>query len=118
MLRQPADPNSLRAWSHEDEVRISWRSGGFGRSPERVSGHFRALGKRSRAYRWSEDKVGRDRDRHQLLCFAIALWNGKDPILKDSTPTHSYMKYLYKYPQAAVLYAGLIDGNRPLLCCW
>jgi len=68
--------------------------------------------------RMERRRVGRDRDRHQFLCFAIALWNGKDPILKDSTPTHSYMKYLYKYPQAAVLYAGLIDGNRPLRCCW
>jgi len=91
---------------------------------------------RSRAYRWSEDGLGGISDRHQLVCFAIALWNGQDPILKerlfgltgnegrhgedvkeysfylDSTPTHSYMKYLYKYPQAAFPYAALIDGNR------
>ena len=80
---------------------------------------------RSRAYRWGEDGLGGISDDHQILCFALALWNGKDPILKerlfglansegnhgedvkeyyfylDSTPTHSYMKYLYKYPQAA-----------------
>jgi hypothetical protein len=91
---------------------------------------------RSRAYRWSEDGLGGICDRHQLVCFAIALWNGQDPILKerlfgltgnegrhgedvkeysfylDSTPTHSYMKYLYKYPQAAFPYAALIEGNR------
>src|SRR5207249_2461156 len=80
---------------------------------------------RSRAYRWGEDGLAGICDRHQVLCFALALWNGKDPILKerlfgltnseanhgedvkeyyfylDSTPTHSYMKYLYKYRQAA-----------------
>src|SRR3979490_3455063 len=78
---------------------------------------------RSRAYHWGEDGVAGISDNRQLLCFAVALWNGKDPILKermfgltnseanhgedvkeyyfylDSTPTHSYMKYLYKYPQ-------------------
>ncbi len=81
---------------------------------------------RSRAYRWNEDGIGGICDRHQYICFALALWNGNDPILKerlfgltgnegnhgedvkeyyfylDSTPTHSYMKYLYKYPQARV----------------
>lgn len=91
---------------------------------------------RSKAYRWNEDGLAGVSDRHQLICFAIALWNGRDPILKerlfgltgnegnhsedvkehyfylDSTPTHSYMKYLYKYPQAAFLYAGLVDENR------
>lgn len=91
---------------------------------------------RSRAYRWSDDGIAGICDRHQLLCFAIALWNGRDPILKerlfgltgnqgrhgedikeyrfylDSTPTHSYMKYLYKYPQAAFPYSKLIDGNQ------
>ena len=80
---------------------------------------------RSRAYRWGEDGLAGISDDKQRLCFALALWNGKDPILKerlfgltnsegnhgedvkeyyfylDSTPTHSYMKYLYKYPQAA-----------------
>src|SRR5690349_8239127 len=91
---------------------------------------------RSRAYRWNEDGLGGICDRHQLVCFAVSLWNGRDPILKerlfgltgnegthgedikeysfylDSTPTHSYMKYLYKYPQAAFPYAALIEGNR------
>ena len=81
---------------------------------------------RSKAYRWNEDGIAGISDRHQKICFAIALWNGRDPILKerlfgltgnegnhgedvkecyyylDSTPTHSYMKFLYKYPQARV----------------
>ena len=91
---------------------------------------------RSRAYRWSEDGIAGICDRHQNLCFAISLWNGRDPILKermfglagnegnhgedvkeyyfflDNTPTHSYMKYLYKYPQAAFPYADLVEENR------
>ena len=91
---------------------------------------------RSRAYRWGEDGIAGLSDDQQRLCFALALWNGKDPILKerlfgltnsegnhgedvkeyyfylDSTPTHSYMKYLYKYPQAAFPYADLVDTNR------
>ncbi len=91
---------------------------------------------RSRAYRWGEDGLAGISDSKQRLCFALALWNGRDPILKerlfgltnsegnhgedvkeyyfylDSTPTHSYMKYLYKYPQAAYPYADLVDTNR------
>ena len=91
---------------------------------------------RSRAYRWGEDGLAGISDDKQLLCFALALWNGNDPILKerlfgltngqgnhgedvkeyyfylDSTPTHSYMKYLYKYPQAAYPYSNLVDTNR------
>jgi mannosylglycerate hydrolase MGH1-like protein len=91
---------------------------------------------RSRAYRWGEDGLAGISDDRQLLCFALALWNGKDPILKerlfgltnsegnhgedvkeyyfylDSTPTHSYMKYLYKYPQAAYPYDDLVKTNR------
>jgi hypothetical protein len=91
---------------------------------------------RSKAYRWNEDGLAGICDRHQFVCFALALWNGKDPILKerlfgltgnegnhgedvkelyfylDSTPTHSYMKYLYKYPQAAFPYQQLIEANR------
>jgi Glycosyl hydrolase family 63 C-terminal domain len=91
---------------------------------------------RSRAYRWGEDGLAGICDHHQILCFALALWNGKDPILKerlfgltnsegnhgedvkeyyfylDSTPTHSYMKYLYKYPQEAYPYADLAATNR------
>lgn len=91
---------------------------------------------RSRAYRWNEDGLAGICDHHQLICFAVALWNGRDPILKerlfgltgnegrhgedvkeyyfylDSTPTHSYMKYLYKYPQQAFPYSQLIEGDR------
>jgi len=91
---------------------------------------------RSRAYRWGEDGLAGISDDQQQLCFALALWNGKDPILKerlfgltnsesnhgedvkeyyfylDSTPTHSYMKYLYKYPQAAFPYANLVDTSK------
>jgi hypothetical protein len=91
---------------------------------------------RSRAYRWGEDGIGGISDNHQRLCFALALWNGRDPILKerlfgltghegnhgedvkecyfylDSTPTHSYMKYLYKYPHAAFPYDALVEENR------
>jgi len=91
---------------------------------------------RSRAYRWGEDGLAGFSDDKQRLCFALALWNGKDPILKerlfgltnsegnhgedvkeyyfylDSTPTHSYMKYLYKYPQAAYPYDDLVKTNR------
>jgi hypothetical protein len=89
-----------------------------------------------RAYRWGEDGLAGISDDRQLLCFALALWNGRDPILKerlfgltngegnhgedvkeyyfylDSTPTHSYMKYLYKYPQAEYPYVPLIENNR------
>jgi hypothetical protein len=91
---------------------------------------------RSRAYRWNEDGIAGICDRHQYICFAVAFWNGRDPILKerlfgltgnegnhgedvkecyfyfDSTPTHSYMKYLYKYPHAAFPYAQLVEENR------
>ena len=91
---------------------------------------------RSRAYRWGEDGLGGISDDGQRLCFALALWNGRDPILKerlfgltnsegnhgedvkeyyfyvDSTPTHSYMKYLYKYPQREFPYADLVNTNQ------
>ena len=91
---------------------------------------------RSRAYRWGEDGIGGISDDKQRLCFALALWNERDPILKerlfgltnseanhgedvkeyyfyvDSTPTHSYMKYLYKYPQREFPYADLVQTNR------
>jgi hypothetical protein len=91
---------------------------------------------RSRAYRWGEDGILGLCDREGRLCFAVALWNGRDPILKerlfglagpegnhgedvkecyfylDSTPTHSYMKALYRYPQAEFPYAHLVDENR------
>jgi hypothetical protein len=91
---------------------------------------------RSRAYRWGEDGLAGISEDTQRLCFALALWNEKDPILKerafgltnseanhgedvkeyyfyiDSTPTHSYMKYLYKYPQREYPYVDLIETNR------
>jgi hypothetical protein len=91
---------------------------------------------RSRAYRSGEDGLAGFSDDKQRLCFAVALWNGRDPILKerlfgltnregnhgedvkeyyfylDSTPTHSYMKYLYKYPQASYPYSDLVETNR------
>ena len=91
---------------------------------------------RSKAYRWGEDGIAGICDRYQLLVFAPAFWNGRDPILKerlfgltptegnhgedvkeyyfhlDNTPTHSYMKCLYKYPQARVPYGRLVEENR------
>ncbi|HVZ15797.1 MAG TPA: hypothetical protein VG897_01675, partial [Terriglobales bacterium] len=91
---------------------------------------------RSRAYRWNEDGIGGICDRHQMICLGLALWNGRDPILKerffgltghegnhgedvkeyyfylDSTPTHSYMKMLYKYPQREFPYNQLAEENR------
>ena len=91
---------------------------------------------RSRTYRWNEDGLAGICDRHQYLCFALALWNGQDPILKermfgltcqegnhgedvkeyyfytDNVPTHSYMRMVYKYPQAEFPYARLVEENR------
>ena len=91
---------------------------------------------RSRAYRWNEDGLAGISDRKQTMCFAVALWNERDPILKerlfgltgnegnhgedvkeyyfylDSTPTHSYMKYLYKYPQAEFPYGKVTEENK------
>src|ERR1700693_579233 len=91
---------------------------------------------RSKAFRWGEDGIAGICDHHQYICFALALWNGRDPILKerlfgltgeegnhgedvkeyyyylDNTPTHSYMKYLYKYPQAEYPYSQLVAENR------
>ena len=91
---------------------------------------------RSRAYRWAEDGIGGICDRHQKICFALALWNRRDPILKerffgltgnegnhgedvkecyfylDAIPTHSYLKMLYKYPQAEFPYTRLVEENR------
>jgi Glycosyl hydrolase family 63 C-terminal domain len=98
--------------------------------------HFSHDQARSRAYRWGEDGLAGISDDKQQLCFALALWNGRDPIIKerlfgltnsegnhgedvkeyyfylDSTPTHSYMKYLYKYPQSAYPYEDLVSTNR------
>ncbi|MDP9337665.1 MAG: glucosidase [Acidobacteriota bacterium] len=90
---------------------------------------------RSRAYRWGEDGIGGISDRHQMICFGLAMWNGRDPILKerlfgltgnqgnhgedvkeyyfylDSTPTHTYMRMLYKYPHAEFPYDALVAEN-------
>jgi hypothetical protein len=90
----------------------------------------------ARTYRWGEDGIGGICDRHQMICFGLALWNGRDPILKerlfgltgnqgnhgedvkehyfylDSTPTHSYMRMLYKYPQEEFPYRALLEENR------
>jgi hypothetical protein len=101
-----------------------------------VWGYFPHDHARSRAYRWGEDGIGGICDRHQHICFAIALWNEKDPILKerlfgltnpegnhgedvkeyyyylDATPTGSYLKFLYKYPQAAYPYSQLVEENK------
>ena len=91
---------------------------------------------RSRAYRWGEDGIAGISDRNQFLCFALSFWNGRDPILKermfgvdahqgnhgedvkelyyylDSTPTHSYMRMLYKYPHARFPYEQLVEESR------
>jgi hypothetical protein len=91
---------------------------------------------RSKAYRWNEDGIAGISDDHQYICFSVAMWNGRDPILKerlfgltssegnhgedvkeyyfylDSTPTHSYLKYLYKYPQSEFPYSRLVAESR------
>ncbi|KAL1710615.1 Six-hairpin glycosidase-like protein [Schizophyllum commune] len=98
--------------------------------------HFPHEHARSRAYRWGEDGLAGISDNHQRVCFALSLWNGEDPILKerlfgvtghqgnhgedvkelyyylDSTPTHSYMKFLYKYPQSRYPYEELVSENQ------
>ena len=98
--------------------------------------HFPHEHARSRAYRWGEDGIAGLSDNHQRLCFGLSLWNGEDPILKerlfgvtghqgnhgedvkelyyylDSTPTHSYMKFLYKYPQRRFPYEDLVQENQ------
>jgi hypothetical protein len=131
------------------ERRVHWRRWGpyladrqWGTVREDYSAHGTAWDyfphdhARSRAYRWGEDGILGISDNHQRLCFALALWNGRDPILKerffgltgsegnhgedvkeqyfylDSTPTHSYMRALYKYPQAEYPYARLVEENR------
>src|SRR6187399_185577 len=128
-----------KAWRHWGPY-LSERQWGTVREDYSANGdawnYFTHDQARSRAYRWGEDGLGGISDHHQILCFALALWNGKDPILKerlfgltnsegnhgedvkeyyfylDSTPTHSYMKYLYKYPHAAYPYGDLVDTNK------
>ena len=118
---------SERAWG---TVREDYSAGG---TAWEYFSHDQA---RSRAYRWNDDGIAGISDRHQNICFAVAMWNEQDPILKerlfgltgnegnhgedvkeayfylDSTPTHSYMKFLYKYPQRAFPYAQLVEENR------
>ena len=149
MRKKPADTAEGRRLADNDQRRARWnrwgpylsaRAWGTVREDYSPNGtawdYFPHDHARSRAYRWNEDGLAGISDRHQLVCFAIALWNGKDPILKerpfgltnsegnhgedvkeywfylDSTPTHSYMKYLYKYPQAEFPYARLVEENR------
>ncbi|HZZ42537.1 MAG TPA: hypothetical protein VFE58_06345 [Tepidisphaeraceae bacterium] len=135
-LRDPATGADWKQWGSY----LSQRSWGTVREDYSPDGqawtYFPHDHARSRAYRWNEDGLLGICDRDQLLCFSLALWNGKDPILKerpfglsnpegnhgedvkeyyyflDATPTHSYMKALYKYPQAAFPYAQLIESNR------
>jgi hypothetical protein len=118
---------SERQWG---TVREDYSSGGTAWS------YFPHDHARSRAYRWGEDGIAGISDESQTLCFALAVWNGKDPILKerlfgltgeegnhgedvkelyyylDATPTHSYLKMLYKYPQREFPYAALVEENR------
>jgi hypothetical protein len=133
------DREGRKAWKHWGPY-LSERQWGTVREDYSETGdawsHFTHDQARSRAYRWGEDGIAGFSDDRQLLCFALALWNGKDPILKerlfgltnaegnhgedvkenyyylDSTPTHSYMKCLYKYPQAAFPYDELVETNR------
>jgi hypothetical protein len=142
------DPESARL-DQARNAKVSWRKWGpylserqWGTVREDYShdgnawDYFSHDQARSRAYHWGEDGLAGISDDKQLLCFSVALWNGKDPILKermfgltnseanhgedvkeyyfylDSTPTHSYMKYLYKYPQAEYPYGNLIETNK------
>lgn len=149
MYRQPTaehqrliDSQSRRAnWKHWGPY-LSERAWGTVREDYSAKGdawaHFPHDYARSRAYRWNEDGLGGLSNRFQNLCMAVALWNGKDPFLKerlfglsgpegnhgedvkeyyyylDSTPTHSYMKMLYKYPQVSYPYARLVRENQRL----
>lgn len=145
MTAQTAEHQRLRAYHQRQS---NWKNWGpylseraWGTVREDYSEHGEAWDyfphdhARSRAYRWNEDGLAGISDRHQYLCFALALWNGRDPILKerlfgltgpegnhgedvkeyyfylDSTPTHSYMKMLYKYPQVEFPYGDLVAEN-------
>ena len=138
-VRLEEDRDGKRAWKKWGPY-LSERQWGTVREDYSASGdawnYFGHDQARSRAYRWGEDGLAGISDERQRLCFALALWNGKDPILKerlfgltnsegnhgedvkeyyfylDSTPTHSYMKYLYKYPQSAYPYDDLVAANR------
>ncbi|HXW57357.1 MAG TPA: hypothetical protein VEJ67_16520 [Candidatus Cybelea sp.] len=144
-----AETNEQRRLNEARETNVPWKKWGpylserqWGTVREDYSqdgnawNYFTHDQARSRAYRWGEDGLAGISDDQQQLCFAIALWNGHDPILKerlfgltnsegnhgedvkeyyfylDSTPTHSYMKYLYKYPQREYPYRDLVETNR------
>ncbi|MGB9433607.1 MAG: hypothetical protein WBQ89_15305, partial [Candidatus Acidiferrum sp.] len=135
-LEQTREGATWRKWGPY----LSERQWGTGREDYSKDGnawdYFSHDQARSRAYRWGEDGLAGISDDQQRLCFALALWNGKDPILKerlfgltnsegnhgedvkeyyfylDSTPTHSYMKYLYKYPQEGFPYDELVTTNK------
>ncbi len=137
-IRLQEAKNGTKAWKHWGPY-LSERQWGTVREDYSPNGDawnfFTHDQSRSKVYKWGEDGVAGISDDHQHLCFALALWNGKDPILKerlfgltnsegnhgedvkecyfylDSTPTHSYMKYLYKYPQAAFPYDDLVKTN-------
>ncbi|XGV97663.1 MAG: glucosidase [Leptolyngbya sp. BL-A-14] len=137
--RLAADRDHRAYWKHWGPY-LSERQWGTVREDYSATGeawdYFPHDHARSRAYRWGEDGIAGISDNHQRLCLAIALWNGEDSILKerlfgltgnegnhgedvkeyyfylDNTPTHSYMKYLYKYPQAAFPYTQLVEENR------
>src|SRR5271167_2476607 len=133
------DPESTRL-EEARTAKTPWRQWGTVREDYSQDGnawdYFTHDQARSRAYHWGEDGLAGISDEKQLLCFSVALWNGHDPILKerlfgltnsegnhgedvkeyyfylDSTPTHSYMKYLYKYPQSEFPYRDLVETNR------
>src|SRR3977135_3141633 len=147
--KSPSTPEHERLAEHSNERVAPWRKWGryvcersWGSvredySPDGCAWEFLTHDMaRSKAYRWGEDGIAGICDRYQLLIFALALWNGRDPILKerafglipsegnhgedvkeyyfylDGTPTPSYRKYLYKYPQAEYPYGRLIEENR------
>ena len=137
--RLDQDRRRLRHWKRWGPY-LSERAWGTVREDYSESGtawdYFPHDHARSRAYRWNEDGLAGICDKHQRICFSLALWNERDPILKerlfglngnegnhgedvkeyyfylDSTPTHSYMRYLYKYPHARFPYQRLVEANR------
>ncbi len=136
----PANPNPIETTLPLWGPYLSERQWGTVREDYSANGdaweYFPHDHARSRAYRWGEDGLAGISDRRQILCFALALWNGKDPFLKerlfgltnaegnhgedvkeyyfylDATPTHTYLKMLYKYPQAEFPYERLLQENR------
>src|SRR6187397_2286385 len=148
---QPVDVTEQKRLNEARETHVPWKKWGpylserqWGTVREDYSDdgnawdYFSHDQARSRAYRWGEDGLGGISDDRQRLCFSLALWNGRDPILKerafgldngegnhgedvkeyyfyvDNTPTHSYMKYVYKYPQAAYPYDKILQASTNL----